>query len=188
MLLDPITQKDHPECKSRADDGLSAITEIDPGYIKDHLSSDHPECKSRADDGLSAITELDPGYITDHLSSPPHPPLSLPAPALSASTSAPVFTIKISTSAASRLLKQQSKGRTTQHRRNGSVVGLPYQIGEGTYGCSRERSRRLQALSLQERKQILLDIASALEANEKVIKTANNVDVLAAGEARRVTS
>lgn len=33
MSLDPDTQKDHPECKSRADTGLSAITELDPGYI-----------------------------------------------------------------------------------------------------------------------------------------------------------
>lgn len=33
MLLDPITQADHPECKSRPDTGLSAITELDPGYI-----------------------------------------------------------------------------------------------------------------------------------------------------------
>ncbi|KAG8370828.1 hypothetical protein BUALT_Bualt13G0024000 [Buddleja alternifolia] len=27
-------------------------------------TKDHPECKSRPDSGLSAITELDPGYIT----------------------------------------------------------------------------------------------------------------------------
>lgn len=33
MLLDPKTQADHPECKSRPDTGLSAITELDPGYI-----------------------------------------------------------------------------------------------------------------------------------------------------------
>lgn len=33
MLLDPYNQTDHPECKSRADTGLSAITELDPGYI-----------------------------------------------------------------------------------------------------------------------------------------------------------
>jgi Lecithin:cholesterol acyltransferase len=33
MLLDPYTQNDHPECKSRPDTGLSAITELDPGYI-----------------------------------------------------------------------------------------------------------------------------------------------------------
>ncbi|KAL1816791.1 hypothetical protein DCAR_0521180 [Daucus carota subsp. sativus] len=39
MLLDPYTQSDNPECKSRADTGLSAITEIDPGYITGPLSS-----------------------------------------------------------------------------------------------------------------------------------------------------
>ncbi|KAK9087571.1 hypothetical protein Syun_029965 [Stephania yunnanensis] len=39
MLLDPYSQADHPECKSRPDSGLSAITEIDPGYITGPLSS-----------------------------------------------------------------------------------------------------------------------------------------------------
>ena len=33
MILDPYDQTDHPECKSRPDSGLSAITELDPGYI-----------------------------------------------------------------------------------------------------------------------------------------------------------
>ena len=33
MLLDPYNQTDHPDCKSRPDSGLSAITELDPGYI-----------------------------------------------------------------------------------------------------------------------------------------------------------
>lgn len=33
MLLEPYNQTDHPECKSRPDSGLSAITELDPGYI-----------------------------------------------------------------------------------------------------------------------------------------------------------
>lgn len=33
MLLDPYNQTDHAECKSRPDSGLSAITELDPGYI-----------------------------------------------------------------------------------------------------------------------------------------------------------
>lgn len=33
MLLDPHNQTDHPHCKSRPDSGLSAITELDPGYI-----------------------------------------------------------------------------------------------------------------------------------------------------------
>lgn len=39
ILLDPFNQTDHPECKSRPDIGLSAITEIDPGYITGALSS-----------------------------------------------------------------------------------------------------------------------------------------------------
>ncbi|KAM1234443.1 hypothetical protein ACFX2I_004037 [Malus domestica] len=33
MLLDQYNQTDHPQCKSRPDSGLSAITELDPGYI-----------------------------------------------------------------------------------------------------------------------------------------------------------
>lgn len=37
MLLDPYNQTDHPECKSRPDSGLSAITELDPGYITGKL-------------------------------------------------------------------------------------------------------------------------------------------------------
>ncbi|KAJ3672118.1 hypothetical protein LUZ60_006839 [Juncus effusus] len=39
ILLDPFNQTDHPECKSRPDSGLSAITELDPGYITGPLSS-----------------------------------------------------------------------------------------------------------------------------------------------------
>ncbi|XP_042513162.1 phospholipid--sterol O-acyltransferase [Macadamia integrifolia] len=39
MLLDPYNQTDNPECKSRPDSGLSAITELDPGYITGPLSS-----------------------------------------------------------------------------------------------------------------------------------------------------
>ncbi|KAL5863796.1 hypothetical protein ACOSQ3_001310 [Xanthoceras sorbifolium] len=39
ILLDPYNQTDHPECKSRPDSGLSAITELDPGYITGPLSS-----------------------------------------------------------------------------------------------------------------------------------------------------
>ncbi|CAM6094433.1 unnamed protein product [Calypogeia fissa] len=39
MVLDPVTQADHPECKSRPDSGLSAITELDPGYITGPASS-----------------------------------------------------------------------------------------------------------------------------------------------------
>lgn len=39
ILLEPYNQTDHPECKSRPDSGLSAITELDPGYITGPLSS-----------------------------------------------------------------------------------------------------------------------------------------------------
>ncbi|XP_021295632.1 delta-1-pyrroline-5-carboxylate synthase [Herrania umbratica] len=49
--------------------------------------------------------------------------------------------------------------------------------------AARESSRRLQALSSQERKKILLDIADALEANEKVITIENEADVTAAQQA-----
>ncbi|CAI0411179.1 unnamed protein product [Linum tenue] len=49
--------------------------------------------------------------------------------------------------------------------------------------AARECSRRLQALSSEDRKKILLDIANALEANEKVIKVENDADVAAAEQA-----
>ncbi|KAJ7543177.1 hypothetical protein O6H91_09G028100 [Diphasiastrum complanatum] len=39
MVLDPYNQTDHPECKVRPDSGISAITELDPGYITGPLSS-----------------------------------------------------------------------------------------------------------------------------------------------------
>ncbi|CAN6442843.1 unnamed protein product [Victoria cruziana] len=48
---------------------------------------------------------------------------------------------------------------------------------------ARECSRRLQALSSQDRKKILLDIADALEANAALIKTENEADVAAAEQA-----
>ncbi|KAL9226632.1 hypothetical protein vseg_002421 [Gypsophila vaccaria] len=46
--------------------------------------------------------------------------------------------------------------------------------------AARECSRRLQALTSQERKKILLDIADALEANEALITSENDIDVKAA--------
>ncbi|OMO76600.1 Aspartate/glutamate/uridylate kinase [Corchorus olitorius] len=49
--------------------------------------------------------------------------------------------------------------------------------------AARECSRRLQALSSHERKKILLDIADALEANEKLITIENEADVAAAQQA-----
>lgn len=46
--------------------------------------------------------------------------------------------------------------------------------------AARESSRRLQALSSEERRKVLLDIADALEANEQVIMAENEADVSAA--------
>ncbi|XVE99626.1 hypothetical protein REPUB_Repub03eG0216100 [Reevesia pubescens] len=54
--------------------------------------------------------------------------------------------------------------------------------------AARESSRRLQALSSEERKKILLDIADALEANEKLIIIENEADVAAAQQAGYETS
>ncbi|XP_042378667.1 delta-1-pyrroline-5-carboxylate synthase 1-like isoform X1 [Zingiber officinale] len=45
---------------------------------------------------------------------------------------------------------------------------------------ARECSRRLQSLSSDARKKILMDIADALEANEKLIRVENEADVVAA--------
>ncbi|KAF9674684.1 hypothetical protein SADUNF_Sadunf10G0152500 [Salix dunnii] len=49
--------------------------------------------------------------------------------------------------------------------------------------AARESSRRLQALSSQDRKKILMGVADALEANEKLIKIENEADVAAAQQA-----
>ncbi|XP_058099410.1 delta-1-pyrroline-5-carboxylate synthase-like [Magnolia sinica] len=46
--------------------------------------------------------------------------------------------------------------------------------------AARECSRRLQTLSSQDRRKILLDIADALEANENLIKVENDADIVAA--------
>ncbi|KAI4967328.1 hypothetical protein ZWY2020_028384 [Hordeum vulgare] len=49
--------------------------------------------------------------------------------------------------------------------------------------AARDCSRRLQNLSSEERKKILLDVADALEANEDLIRSENEADVAAAHEA-----
>ncbi|GAB4831846.1 Delta-1-pyrroline-5-carboxylate synthase [Ancistrocladus abbreviatus] len=49
--------------------------------------------------------------------------------------------------------------------------------------AARESSRRLQAISSQDRRKILLDVADALEANEALIKAENEADVAAAQQA-----
>ncbi|WZY90746.1 hypothetical protein YC2023_047481 [Brassica napus] len=49
--------------------------------------------------------------------------------------------------------------------------------------AARESSRKLQALSSEDRRQILYSVADALEANEKTIRDENELDVAAAQEA-----
>ncbi|XP_058181790.1 delta-1-pyrroline-5-carboxylate synthase [Rhododendron vialii] len=49
--------------------------------------------------------------------------------------------------------------------------------------AARESSRRLQAMSPQDRRKILLDIADAVEANENLITVENEADVAAAQQA-----
>ncbi|KAG8085806.1 hypothetical protein GUJ93_ZPchr0010g10313 [Zizania palustris] len=49
--------------------------------------------------------------------------------------------------------------------------------------AARDCSRRLQNLSSEERKKILLDVADALEANEDLIRSENEADVAAAQDA-----
>ncbi|GLT89090.1 hypothetical protein SLE2022_070900 [Rubroshorea leprosula] len=49
--------------------------------------------------------------------------------------------------------------------------------------AARESSRQLQAMSSEERKKVLLDVADALEANEKLITAENDADVAAAEQA-----
>ncbi|KAG6665830.1 hypothetical protein CIPAW_02G187200 [Carya illinoinensis] len=51
---------------------------------------------------------------------------------------------------------------------------------------ARESSRRLQALSSHDRRKILLDIADALEANEKLIYSENEVDISSLANSIRV--
>ncbi|XP_047316185.1 delta-1-pyrroline-5-carboxylate synthase [Impatiens glandulifera] len=49
--------------------------------------------------------------------------------------------------------------------------------------AARDSSRKLQALAPEDRRKILLDIADALETNEKLIKTENDADIAAAQQA-----
>ncbi|PWZ08600.1 Delta-1-pyrroline-5-carboxylate synthase [Zea mays] len=74
----------------------------------------------------------------------------------------------------------------------GEKIGTLFHNEANLWACSKEAtaremavaardcSRRLQKLSSEERKQILLDIADALEANEDAIRSENDADVEAA--------
>ncbi|CAA6656782.1 unnamed protein product [Spirodela intermedia] len=75
---------------------------------------------------------------------------------------------------------QGRKVGTLFHQHAEKLVSLK-EIGARDMAVSaRECSRRFQNLSSEERKKILLDVADALEANEKLIRTENEADVAAA--------
>ncbi|CAL9098177.1 unnamed protein product [Musa textilis] len=72
----------------------------------------------------------------------------------------------------------------TLFHQDASKWALPKEVSARCMAVSaRECSRRLQSLSSEERKKILLDIANALEANEKLIRIENEADVSAAQQA-----
>ncbi|RWW85676.1 hypothetical protein BHE74_00005626, partial [Ensete ventricosum] len=72
----------------------------------------------------------------------------------------------------------------TLFHQDASKWALPKEVSaRGMAVSARECSRRLQSLSSEERKKILLDIADALEANEKLIRIENEADVSAAQQA-----
>ncbi|URE49803.1 Amino acid kinase family [Musa troglodytarum] len=66
----------------------------------------------------------------------------------------------------------------TLFHQDASKWALPKEVSARCMAVSaRECSRRLQSLSSEERKKILLDIANALEANEKLIRIENEADI-----------
>lgn len=90
-----------------------------------------------------------------------------------------VITSGFATNSILKVLKGERVG-TLFHRDAYSWV-LPKEVGAREMAvAARECSRRLQSMSSEERRKILLDIAGALEANEKLIKIENDLDVLAA--------
>ncbi|XP_020268245.1 delta-1-pyrroline-5-carboxylate synthase-like isoform X2 [Asparagus officinalis] len=77
----------------------------------------------------------------------------------------------------------------TVFHRDAHLWVYPKETGAREMAVSaRESSRRLQSLSSEERRKILLDIAKALEANEELIKSENEADVVAAQKAGYETS
>ncbi|KAK3001839.1 hypothetical protein RJ639_020906, partial [Escallonia herrerae] len=81
-----------------------------------------------------------------------------------------------------KVLEGQRIG-TLFHRDAHKWVQLGEVSGRDMAVASRESSRRLQAMSSQERSKILLDVADALESNEKLIVTENEADIAAARQA-----
>ncbi|KAG1365811.1 putative Delta-1-pyrroline-5-carboxylate synthase 1 [Cocos nucifera] len=72
----------------------------------------------------------------------------------------------------------------TLFHQDAHLWALPKEVGAREMAVSaRECSRRLQSISSEDRSKILLDIADALEAHEKLIRTENEADIAAAQEA-----
>ncbi|XP_073114728.1 delta-1-pyrroline-5-carboxylate synthase isoform X4 [Elaeis guineensis] len=72
----------------------------------------------------------------------------------------------------------------TLFHQDAHLWALPKEVGPREMAVSaRECSRRLQSISSEDRRKILLDIADALEANEKLIRIENEADVAAAQQA-----
>ncbi|XP_020252470.1 delta-1-pyrroline-5-carboxylate synthase-like isoform X2 [Asparagus officinalis] len=77
----------------------------------------------------------------------------------------------------------------TLFHRDAASWALPKEAGAREMAvAARECSRRLQSMSSEDRRTILLEIANALEANEKLIKIENEADVAVAQEAGYETS
>ncbi|THU54400.1 hypothetical protein C4D60_Mb10t24680 [Musa balbisiana] len=75
----------------------------------------------------------------------------------------------------------------TLFHQDASKWALPKEVSARCMAVSaRECSRRLQSLSSEERKKILLDIADALEANEKLISIENEADISCLANSIRV--
>ncbi|KAF4363478.1 hypothetical protein G4B88_016182 [Cannabis sativa] len=75
-----------------------------------------------------------------------------------------------------KVLQGQRIG-TLFHQDARSLVPLKEVDARQMAVAARESSRRLQALSSEERKKILLDVADALEANQELIKAENELDI-----------
>ncbi|XP_020114092.1 delta-1-pyrroline-5-carboxylate synthase-like isoform X3 [Ananas comosus] len=101
----------------------------------------------------------------------------------SASAGTPVvITSGFATDSITKVLKGERVG--TLFHQDASLWALPNEVSAREMAVSaRECSRRLQSVSSEERKKILLDIADALEANEKLIRTENESDIAAAQQA-----
>nr|ANR02122.1 delta1-pyrroline-5-carboxylate synthetase 3 [Lilium regale] len=102
------------------------------------------------------------------------------AAVLAAASGTPVvITSGFATDSIIKVLQGERVG--TLFHQNASSWVVPNEVEARELAVSaRECSRRLQNISAEERRKILLDIADALEANQRLIKIENDADVAAA--------